>query len=122
MSTRVLALAFVWAMSALHCAAQPLLRVRNSPAIQSPEAVRAAFNPWLRAVQGLLTPVRYYEVYFDLRIIRNPALTVTVGEAALNVLAQRVLAPPPDTTRLRIGVIVLQCNENLLAGRWQQPA
>ena len=120
MSTRLLA--FIWAISALYSAAQPLLRSHNSPAVQSPEAARAALDPWLRAVEGVLSKTKDAEVDFYLRVLRNPALMVPAGEAGPNVLAQRVLVPPPNTARPWIGVIVIESHENLPAGRWQQLA
>lgn len=122
MSTRLLV--FIWAISALSSAAQPLLRSRttNSPTLQSPEAMRAALNPWLGAVEGLLTKTKDPEVDFYLRVLRNPAFMVPTGEGGPNALAQRVLAPPPNTTGPWIGVIVIEANENLPAGRWQQLA
>ena len=120
MSTRLLV--FIWTIFALSSAAQPLLRARNSPAVQSPEAARAALDPWLRAVEGVLSKTKDAEVDFYLRVLRNPALMVPTGEAGPNVLAQRVLVPPPNTAGPWIGVIVIEANENLPAGRWQQLA
>jgi hypothetical protein len=79
MSTRLLV--FIWAIFALSSAAQPLLRANNSPAVQSPEAARAALDPWLRAVEGVLSKTKDAEVDFYLRVLRNPALMVPTGEA-----------------------------------------
>lgn len=122
MSTRLLG--FIWAIFSLTSAAQPLLRSRttNSPTLQSTEAMRTALNPWLGAVEGLLTKTKDPEVDFYLRVLRNPALMVPTGEGGPNALAQRVLVPPPNTTGPWIGVIVIEANENLPAGRWQQLA
>lgn len=120
MSTRLLV--FIWAISALSSAAQPLLRARNSPSVQSAETARAALDPWLRAVEGVLNKTKDPEVEFYLRVLRNPALMLPTGEAGPNVLAQRVLVPPPNTAGPWIGVIIIEANENLPAGRWQQLA
>jgi hypothetical protein len=73
-------------------------------------------------VEGLLTKTKDPEVDFYLRVLRNPALMVPTGEGGPNTLAQRVLVPPPHTTGPWIGVIVIEANENLPAGRWQQLA
>ena len=120
MSTRLLA--FIWAISPLYSAAQPLLHSHNAPAVQSPEAARAALDPWLQAVEGVLSKTKDAEVAFYLHVLRNPALMVPTGEAGPNVLAQRVLVPPPNTARPWIGVIVMESHERLPAGRWQQLA
>lgn len=93
MSTRLLA--FIWAISALSSAAQPLLRARNSPAVQSAEAARAAFDPWLRAVEGVLHKTKDAEVDFYLQVLRNPALMVPTGEAGPMCLRNGCLSLRP---------------------------
>ena len=117
-------LAFICAISTLQATAQPLLRARttNPPALQSPEAVRTALEPWLQDLGGLLSKTKDAEIDTYLRVLHNAALMTPSGEGGPNVLAQRVLAPPPATSRPWIGVIVIEPHENLPAGRWQQLA
>ncbi len=92
------------------------------PADQSPEAMYAALQPWLRAVETLLTKTKDTEVEVYVQVLRNAALMVPASEGGPYALAQRVLMPPPDTTRLWIGALVIEAHQNLPAGRWQQLA
>lgn len=87
---------------------------------QSAGAVRAALQPWLRAVEGLLNKTRDAEVNSYLLVLRNAALMAPSGEGGPGALAQRVLAPPPETARAWVGVIVIDSHTDLPAGRWQQ--
>jgi hypothetical protein len=89
---------------------------------QSPEAMHAALQPWLRAVETLLTKTKDPELEVYARVLRNAALMVPSTEVGPYALAQSVLMPPPDTTRPWIGVLVIEAHQSLPAGRWQQLA
>lgn len=123
MRTRLLAFICAFA-SSLHAAPQSLIRSQtaSSARVQSPEVVRKTFEPWLQAVGALVSRTKDAEVDFYLQVLRNAALMIPAAEGGPNVLAQRVLAPPPLSARPWIGVIVIESNENLPAGRWQQLA
>jgi len=96
---------------------------RNSAQdVHSAESVRATLGPWLRAVEVLMTKTNDEEVRSYLRVLHNAAMMYPTGEGGDAVLAQRVLAPPPDTTHPWIGVVIITPHESLPAGKWQQLA
>ena len=100
----------------------PRSQTAKAPAIQSATSVRAALQPWLRAMEGLLSKTKDAELVLYLHVLRNAALMVPTGEGGPGALAQRVLSPPRDTAHPWIGVIVIESHEDLPAGRWQQLA
>jgi hypothetical protein len=73
-------------------------------------------------VEALLSKTKDAELGLYLRVLRNAALMVPAGEARPDVLAQRVLIPPPNPARPWIGVIVIDSHNDLPPGRWQQLA
>jgi hypothetical protein len=124
MNNRLFALAaIICAGAPPYCVAHLLLRAQtNAPANQSADAVRSALEPWLRAVEELLNKTKDAEVDSYLHVLHNAAMMGPSGEGGGAVFAQRVLAPPPDTTHAWIGVIVIESRKSLPAGRWQQLA
>jgi hypothetical protein len=90
--------------------------------VKSAETVHAALQPWLRAIESMFSKTNDDEVRSYVQVLGNSALMVPSGEGGLAALAQRILAPPPDTTRPWIGVIVIDSHKDLPAGRWQQLA
>jgi len=125
MNTRLFALATViCALLPRSSMPQSISRSQTTktPGGQTPEAVRAALQPWLQAVETLLTKTKDPELEVYTRVLHNAALMGPAGEVGPNALAQRVIMPPPDTTRPWIGVIVIEAHETLPAGRWQQLA
>ena len=125
MNTRSLAgMAIVCAMFQRSSIPQSLPgpQTKKAPPVQSAEAVRTALQPWLQAVEGLSSKTKDAELVLYLQVLRNAALMAPTGEGGSNALAQRVLSPPPDTTRPWVGVIVIQSHKDLPAGRWQQLA
>src|SRR6266496_2589984 len=91
----------------------------KAPAMQSAAAVRASLQPWLRAVEGLLSKTKKdAELVLYLQVLRNAALMVPTGEGGPDALAQRVLSPPPEKAHAWIGVIVIESHKDLPAGRW----
>jgi len=98
-------------------------RVATAPhTVKSAETVRAALQPWLRAIEAVFSKTNDDEVRSYVQVLGNAALMVPSGEGGPAALAQRILAPPPDTTRPWIGVIVIDSHKDLPAGRWQQLA
>jgi len=125
MNTRFFALAaIISAIIPPHSVPQSLpgSQATKAPAVQSVVAARAALQPWLRAVEGLLGKTKDAELTSYLQVLRNAALMAPASEGGPYALAQRVLMPPPDTTRPWIGVIVIESHQDLPAGRWQQLA
>jgi hypothetical protein len=100
----------------------PLPRTQARKALTAEEGQRAALQPWLRAVEGLVSKTKDPELDLYLRVLRNAALMVPTADARLDVLAQKVLAPPPNPARPWIGVIVIKSYKEFPAGRWQQLA
>ena len=96
-------------------------RTESQP-VQSVESVRAAFRPWLGAIGMILRQTNDDDVRSYVQALGNSALMVPSGEGGPAALAQRILAPPPDTTHPWIGVIVIDSHKDLPAGRWQQLA
>ncbi len=94
----------------------------ESHSVQSAESVRAALRPWLGAIGMILRHTNDDDVRSYVQALRNSALMVPSGEGGPAALAQRILAPPPDTTHPWIGVIVIDSHKDLPAGRWQQLA
>jgi hypothetical protein len=98
-------------------------RARTAPdTVQSADTVRAALQPWLDAVSAMLRKTNNDDVRSYVQALRNSALMAPSGEGGPAALAQRLLAPPPDTTRPWVGVIVIGSHKDLPAGRWQQLA
>ena len=125
MNTKFVALAtIVFAFLPPNSMPQSLSRSQASaaPAGQTPETVRAALQPWLRALDTLLTKTKDPELEDYVRVLRNAALMAPATEVGPYALAQRVLMPPPDTTHPWIGVLVIEAHQSLPAGRWQQLA
>jgi hypothetical protein len=114
--------AISYVILAPHSVLQPLPRAQATKALAAEEGERAALQPWLRAVEGLLSKTKDAELGLYLRVLRNAALMAPAGEARPDVLAQRVLTPPPNPARPWIGVIVIDSNDDLPPGRWQQLA
>src|SRR5260370_39847877 len=115
-----------FALAAIICAgahpysvAQSLSRAQAADAhgSQSAGVARTALQPWLRAVDGLLNKTKDAEVDSYLHVLHNAALMAPSGKGGTAALAQRVLAPPPETGRPWIGVIVIDSHKNLPAGR-----
>jgi hypothetical protein len=115
--------AIIFANAFTYSVAQSLPRAQtNAPANRSAETVRIALLPWVRAIETLLSKMNDVEVRSYLQVLRNAALMAPSGERGPAALAQRVLAPPPDTARPWIGVIVIDSHKDLPVGRWQQLA
>ena len=122
MNSRFFAFAAILYAGTLPCSvAQRLPGAQaNAPDSQSAEAVRAALLPWIRASEHLLSKTNDLEVRSYVQVLRNAALMAPSGEGGPAALAQRVLAPPPDTSRPWVGVIVIDLRKDLPPGRWQQ--
>ena len=85
----------------------PRSQTTKAPAIQSATALRAALQPWLRAVEGLLSRTKDAELVLYLQVLRNAALMVPTGEGGPGALAQRVLGPvlSPPPEKLTLGSV-----------------
>jgi hypothetical protein len=120
MNTRFFALAaLICAILPPHAMPQSLPRSQtNAPA----DTVRMAFQPWLRAVEGIFSRTKDSEVGSYLQVLRNVAFMAPTSGGGSAALAQRVLAPPPKIPGPWIGVIIIDSHKDLPAGRWQQLA
>jgi hypothetical protein len=121
---RMFAVVAMYLMASGHSVAQGFpSRAATAPhTVKSAETVRAALQPWLRAIESVFSKTSDEEVCSYVQVLGNAALMVSSGEGGPAALAQRILAPPPDTTRPWIGVIVIDSHKDLPAGRWQQIA
>jgi hypothetical protein len=124
MNSRLFAFAAVFYAGTFPCLVAQWLpgAQANAPGSQSAEAVRVTLLPWIRATEHLWSKTNDLEVRSYVQVLRNAALMAPSGEGGLAVLAQRVLAPPPDTARPWVGVIVIDLRKDLPVGRWQQYA
>lgn len=116
-------LAAICLISSRCCVSQTLPIRETAPhTVKSAETVRAAFQPWLRAIETIFSKTKDDDVRSYVQALGNAALMVPSGEGGPAALAQRILAPPPDTTRPWIGVIIIDSHKDLPAGRWRQLA
>jgi hypothetical protein len=120
---RMFAVAAMCFIVSRYCIPQTLPTRKTAPhTANSAETVRAALQPWLRAIEALLSKTNDGEVASYVQVLGNSALMVPSSEGGPGALAQRILAPPPDKTRPWIGVIVIDSHKDLPAGRWEQLA
>lgn len=116
--------AIMCAMLSPSCIPQSLpgSQTKRAPTGQSAVAVRAALQPWIRAVEELSNKSKDAEVIAYLEVLHNAAIMAPSGEGSPAALAQRVLAPPPKVPGAWVGVIIIDSHQNLPSGRWQQLA